>query len=152
MINHPSGTVCGEQVSTWTGLLRDPQIVKSKILSPFVKEILESLMNHSIRIRWEDVEEGRHPFAQLIEASWYDEVRLVTRLYHFAGIVTVLTVLVCIGRIRCMVLGAEIKNKLAIQATWKCRARDCRKRYEPSGTRLPWKTWKWNSQRSHRSF
>jgi len=74
MIHHPSGTICGEQVSTWIGLLRDPQVVKSNILSPFVEELLSALMDHSVRIRWEDVEEGRHPFSQLIEASWYDEV------------------------------------------------------------------------------
>jgi hypothetical protein len=75
MVHHPSGTICSEQVSTWIGLLRDPQIVKAKILSPYVEELLTSLMIHSIRIRWEDVEEGRHPYAQLMEASWYDEVR-----------------------------------------------------------------------------
>lgn len=76
MVHHPSGTILSEQVSTWIGLLRDPQIVKSKILSPYVEELLTSLMLHSIRVRWEDVEDGRHQYAELLEASWYDEVRV----------------------------------------------------------------------------
>jgi hypothetical protein len=33
-------------------------------------------MLHSIRVRWEDVEDGRHQYAELLEASWYDEVRV----------------------------------------------------------------------------
>ena len=78
MATHNSGVVCGEQINTWVGLFRDPAIVKTKVLSPHLSNVLVAYMKHLVRIRWEDVWDGNHPFADLIEASWdsdeeYDE-------------------------------------------------------------------------------
>jgi hypothetical protein len=77
MLHHPSGRLCGEQINMWTSVLRDPQILKARLLQPFVQEILSCYMDHMVRIRWVDVEEGTHPLASLMEASWEDEVRRV---------------------------------------------------------------------------
>jgi hypothetical protein len=73
MLHHPSGRICGEQINTWTTLLRDPVLSKTNLLQPFAEELLNSYMDHIIRIRWEDVDEQTHPQAELIEASWDDE-------------------------------------------------------------------------------
>ena len=76
LMHHPFGRICGEQINTWIALLRDPQFSKLDLLEPFAEEILNCYMDHVVRIRWEDVEEGRHAHAGLIEASWDDEVRV----------------------------------------------------------------------------
>mmetsp|Transcript_24815 Transcript_24815/g.52881 ORF Transcript_24815/g.52881 Transcript_24815/m.52881 type:complete len:1461 (+) Transcript_24815:208-4590(+) len=73
MTTHPSGVVCGSQINTWVGLLRDPAIVKTKVLSPHLGRVLTSYMNHMVKIRWQDVWEQGHPYAALIDASWDDE-------------------------------------------------------------------------------
>lgn len=77
MLRHPSGRLCGEQINTWISVLRDPQISKTRLLQPFVQEIVSSYMDHMVRLRWEDVEEGTHPMASLMEASWEDEVSFI---------------------------------------------------------------------------
>jgi hypothetical protein len=74
MIHHPSGRVCSEQTNTWIILLRDPQISKSTMLSPFVDELINTYLDHLVRLRWVDVEEGTHPNAGILEASYDDEV------------------------------------------------------------------------------
>jgi hypothetical protein len=73
LATHNSGVICGEQINTWVGLLRDPAIVKTKVLSPHLSNVLVSYMKHLVRVRWDDVWEGSHPFAALIEASWDDD-------------------------------------------------------------------------------
>lgn len=72
MLHHPSARVGSEQVNTWITLLRDPQIVKAKLLRPFAQEVLTCYMDQLIRIRWEDVENQVHPQTDLMEASWDD--------------------------------------------------------------------------------
>jgi hypothetical protein len=72
MCHHPSGKVPAEQMNLWISLLRDPQLARSKILQPFVSELLNCYMSHMARIRWEDVEERRHPQIDLMDASWDD--------------------------------------------------------------------------------
>jgi hypothetical protein len=73
MLHHPSGRVCGEQIATWTTLLRDPVIAKTNLLTPFAEELMNTYMEHMIRIRWEDIDDQTHPQADLMEASWDDE-------------------------------------------------------------------------------
>lgn len=73
MLHHPSGLICGSQLTLWISMLRDPQISRTKILQPFVSELLTCYMNHMIKIRWEDVDEGTHPQSALMEASWDDD-------------------------------------------------------------------------------
>lgn len=73
MLHHPSGRIASEQVNTWIALLRDPQIVKSKILRPFTDEIMSCYMDRMTRIRWEDVENQVHPQTSLMETSWDDQ-------------------------------------------------------------------------------
>jgi hypothetical protein len=73
MASHNSGVVCGEQINTWVGLLRDPAIVKTKVLSPHIGNILMAYMKHLVRVRWDDVWNDSHPYAALIEASWDDD-------------------------------------------------------------------------------
>jgi exportin-5 len=73
LLHHPSGRVCGEQINTWIILLRDPQISKSSLLTPFAEELMTCYMEHVSKIRWEDVDEGTHPQSDLMEASWDDE-------------------------------------------------------------------------------
>jgi len=73
MMSHPSGVICGEQLNTWIGLLRDPAIVKTKVLSPHLGAVLKAYMTHIVKIRWEDVWDQNHPYSSLIEASWDDE-------------------------------------------------------------------------------
>ncbi len=73
MLSHPSGVICSEQINTWIGLLRDPAIVKTKVLSPHLGRVLTAYMNHMVKIRWEDVWDQEHPNSALIEASWDDE-------------------------------------------------------------------------------
>ena len=75
MLHHPSGIMAGEQINTWIGLMRDPQIAKSRLLQPVCEEILSRYMEHMVRLRWEDVENQDHPFSSVMEASWDDEVR-----------------------------------------------------------------------------
>ncbi|GAX13879.1 hypothetical protein FisN_5Lh226 [Fistulifera solaris] len=72
MLRHPSGKVCCQQLHTWTTLFRDPQIAQSRLLAPYLQDIILSFMNHVSRIRWEDVENETHPFSQLLEASFED--------------------------------------------------------------------------------
>ena len=72
MLAHPSGRICGEQINLWVTLLRDPQTSKAKVLSPFLERVLAAFMKHTVRIRWADVEEERHQFSSLLEASWTD--------------------------------------------------------------------------------
>lgn len=86
MLHHPSGRICGEQLNTWVGLFRDPQLQSNdKILSPFVKEMLTSYMDHMIRIQWDDIAE--HPHSSILEASWDDEVSPVLTFALTYGII-----------------------------------------------------------------
>ena len=73
MMSHPSGVICGEQINTWIGLLRDPAIVRTKVLSPHLGRVLTAYMTHTVKIRWEDIWDQEHPYSSLIEASWDDE-------------------------------------------------------------------------------
>jgi Exportin-5 family len=73
MLHHPSGRIVSEQTNAWVALLRDPQVVKAKILRPFTHEVLSCFMDPIARIRWEDVENQVHPQASLMEASWDDQ-------------------------------------------------------------------------------
>ena len=75
LLSHPSGAVCSEQINLWTALLRDPQLPQSNILSQFLGGVLESFMKHVVKLRWTDVEESIHPFADVLERSWDDDVR-----------------------------------------------------------------------------
>jgi len=72
MLQHPSGVICSEQVAMWTLLFRDPQIVKNKLIDPFIPALLAALLKHLVRIRWSDVEDGTHIQLDLIDASWDD--------------------------------------------------------------------------------
>lgn len=73
MLHHPSGRVLTEQINTWASLYRDPKIPKSGLLRPFCSELLTAFMDHMVRVRWVDVEDGKHPQSQLLEASFDDE-------------------------------------------------------------------------------
>ena len=73
MMSHPSGVICGEQINTWIGLLRDPAIVRTKVLSPHLGRVLSAFMTHTVKVRWEDVWDQEHQYSSLIEASWDDE-------------------------------------------------------------------------------
>jgi len=73
MMSHPSGVICGCQINTWVGLLRDPAIVRTSVLSPHLGRVLTAYMTHVVRIRWEDVWEQEHPYSALIDASWDDD-------------------------------------------------------------------------------
>ena len=75
LLSHPSGAVCSQQINLWTALLRDPQLPQSNILSQFLGGVLESFMKHVVKLRWADVEENIHPFADVLEKSWDDDVR-----------------------------------------------------------------------------
>ena len=72
-LKHPSGTVASEQINMWVLLLRDPQITKTHLLHPFAADILRSYMEHLVRIRWEDVEDEKHPKHALLSAAFDDE-------------------------------------------------------------------------------
>ena len=54
-------------------MLKDPQLPKTKLLTPFAKELMSCYIDHLVRIRWDDVYEQRHPQSSLMEASWTDE-------------------------------------------------------------------------------
>ena len=73
MMSHPSGVICGEQINTWVGLLRDPAILRTNVLSQHLEAVLTAYMNHIVKIRWEGVWEQEHPYSALIEASWDDD-------------------------------------------------------------------------------
>ena len=73
MLGHPSGLICGGQINLWVTLLRDPQISNSEVLTPLIGRVVAAYMHHMVRIRWEDVEESKHQFSNIIEASWTDE-------------------------------------------------------------------------------
>lgn len=74
LLHHPSGRVVGEQINLWIGMLRDPQISKSsKVLDPFVPEILECFTTHMVKLDWDAIEDGDHPQSDLVQASWEDE-------------------------------------------------------------------------------
>lgn len=73
ILHHPSGRVLSEQVNMWVSLLRDPQIVKTQLLDPFLQPVLTCYMDHMVRIRWEDVENETHPQTKILEASFDDE-------------------------------------------------------------------------------
>lgn len=84
MLSHPSGLIASEQINTWITLSRDPQVYKTKILTQYMPDVLNSYINHIVRIRWEDVEERLHPQTILLEVcysdiddyeSWYCEIR-----------------------------------------------------------------------------
>jgi len=72
MLQHPSPRVCGEQINMWVCLLRDPQIIRGKLLLSFIQEILSAYLSMMVRLRWEDIDEQTHPQASLMEASWDD--------------------------------------------------------------------------------
>lgn len=73
MLRHPSGRICSEQINTWTILLRDPAIVKTSLITPFAEELMNRYLDHMVKVRWEDVDEHKHPQSDLMEASWDDE-------------------------------------------------------------------------------
>lgn len=73
ILHHPSGRICTEQMNLWSMLLRDPQISKSDVLQPHVREILLCYMNQLVRIRWEDVEQEFLTNYKIYEASFDDE-------------------------------------------------------------------------------
>lgn len=73
MMSHPSGVISGEQINTWVGLLRDPAIVRTNVLTPHLERVLVAYMHHIVKIRWEDVWDQEHPYSALIEASWDDD-------------------------------------------------------------------------------
>ena len=74
MLHHPSGRVVGEQINLWVGMLRDPQISKStNILDPLVIDILNCFTNHMVKLDWDEIEDGKHPQGDLLQASWEDE-------------------------------------------------------------------------------
>jgi Exportin-5 family/Exportin 1-like protein len=73
ILQHPSGRIATEQINVWSTLFRDPQISKSILLRPLCTDILTSFMDQMIRVRWEDIEDGTHPRAKVIEASFDDE-------------------------------------------------------------------------------
>jgi len=73
LIHHPSGRICCEQINAWIILLRDPQISKIGLLTPFAEELMTCYMDYLIKIRWEDIDEKRHAQCSLIEASFDDE-------------------------------------------------------------------------------
>ena len=93
MISHKSGVICGEQINTWVGLLRDPGIVRTTVLTPHLGNVLVAYMNHMVKIHWEDVWDQAHPYARLIEASWDDEVgsEIVNLIYTFENPVSYLS-------------------------------------------------------------
>lgn len=72
MMSHQSGVICGEQINTWVGLLRDPAIVRTKVLSPHLGRVLTAYMNHIVKVNWDDIYEQEHPYTALIEGSWDD--------------------------------------------------------------------------------
>jgi exportin-5 len=75
MLSHPSPRICGEQNNTWNVLLRDPQVCKTqtRLLQPCFERLLVAQSAHLVRIRWDDVEEERHPYAALMEESFDDK-------------------------------------------------------------------------------
>jgi len=73
MMSHPSGIIAGEQINTWVGLLRDPAVLRTKVLSPHLSNVLTAYSNHIVKIRWDDVWEQDHPHSSLYEASWDDD-------------------------------------------------------------------------------
>ena len=73
MALHNSGVICGEQINTWVGLLRDPAVVKTKMLSPHLSNVIQAYMKHLVRINWEDIWNDNHPYAALVEESWDDD-------------------------------------------------------------------------------
>ena len=83
MLPHPSGRICSEQINTWTILLRDPAVVKTTLITPFTEELMNSYMDHMVKIRWEDVDEHKHPQSDLMEASWDDENEYESWLSEF---------------------------------------------------------------------
>lgn len=58
----------------WLALLRDPQIVDTKIISPFLPTVFKTFIEKVRKIRWEDVENQIHPMSNMMEESWDDEV------------------------------------------------------------------------------
>lgn len=58
----------------WTALLRDPQVPKTDVLTVSVSRLIPIFMNHVVKIRWEDVENGLQQLSGVIEESWDDEV------------------------------------------------------------------------------
>jgi exportin-5 len=74
ILHHPSGRILSEQINMWTSFYRDPKICQSKLVQPFLSELMTCFMDQMVRIRWhEDVEEGRHMHARLLEASFEEE-------------------------------------------------------------------------------
>eukprot|EP00587_Corethron_hystrix_P001604 CAMPEP_0113303620 /NCGR_PEP_ID=MMETSP0010_2-20120614/3961_1 /TAXON_ID=216773 ORGANISM="Corethron hystrix, Strain 308" /NCGR_SAMPLE_ID=MMETSP0010_2 /ASSEMBLY_ACC=CAM_ASM_000155 /LENGTH=1151 /DNA_ID=CAMNT_0000157649 /DNA_START=890 /DNA_END=4346 /DNA_ORIENTATION=- /assembly_acc=CAM_ASM_000155 len=73
MLQHPSGVIITEQMYMWTQLFRDPQIIKNKLIEPFIPGLLAALLKHLVRIRWSDLENGTHPHSILIDATWDDK-------------------------------------------------------------------------------
>lgn len=71
MLHHPSGRVASTQLSLWTTLLRDRQLVK--FVQPFCTDILSACMDHITLINWESVEADEHPQSAVIQASFEDE-------------------------------------------------------------------------------
>jgi exportin-5 len=73
MLKHPSGRICSEQVNVWISLLRDPQIARTALLEPLLRDVMTCYMQHGAKLRWQDIEEHTHPMAGVLEASFDDE-------------------------------------------------------------------------------
>jgi signal transduction histidine kinase len=75
MLHHPSGRIAAEQINMWIGLLKDPHNARSGIMTPFAGELFSCYTEKIVRVRWDDVEEEKHPQSSILGASWDDEVR-----------------------------------------------------------------------------
>ncbi|GKY93691.1 hypothetical protein MPSEU_000336300 [Mayamaea pseudoterrestris] len=77
ILGHPSGRICTEQINMWISLMRDPQIIRTKLLDPFTRAVMKAYMQHVKKVRWQDIEERTHPLAAVLEASFDDEDDLI---------------------------------------------------------------------------
>lgn len=84
MLQHPSPRISSEQLTMWSNLYRDPNIGSSKLVQPFVAEVLTRYIDHMERIRWDDIMCETHPQTQLIEASFEEEEGTVYQGEMFA--------------------------------------------------------------------
>mmetsp|Transcript_24924 Transcript_24924/g.38091 ORF Transcript_24924/g.38091 Transcript_24924/m.38091 type:complete len:1527 (-) Transcript_24924:34-4614(-) len=75
MLAHPCPKVCAEQNTAWMVLLRDPQISKTEtgLLQPCLDRIVNAYMTIIVRCRWDDVDEGIHPYSSLFEEAFDDK-------------------------------------------------------------------------------
>jgi len=85
MLSHPSPRVCGEQISAWIAMLRDPHIAKtsSRLLQPFLERVLSCIVDRRAKVRWDDVANRTHPHALIFEESWEDKDEFDSWLMDF---------------------------------------------------------------------